>query len=208
MGPMGGDLEEIDHFTIEKCVLRWWFFHSLLEKWSLVNFQIVNERKRKFRAAEIRFYLHKDCCAAGIRFHLHKDFLVAVIEFSLHKEFHKKNHENQWYIQKFSALRAPICKGIQRKYIRKMTGNKWYFMITWGRCDVKWRFSKGERGFAGEQKFLTYGMITWCHDVMMTWCHDVMMSWWHDDMMTWWHDDMIESHHASGYILHSIRSLI
>ena len=107
-----------------------YMFRLLFENRSLVNFQIVNEQKRKFRAAEIRFYLHKDCCAAGIRFYLHKDFRVAGIEFSLHKEFHKKNHENQWYIQKFSALRAPLCKGIQRKYVRKMTDNNWYFMTT------------------------------------------------------------------------------
>ena len=46
------------------------------------------------------------------------------------KNYHKINHENPWDIQNFSALRAPLCKGIQRKYLRKMTDNKWYFMIT------------------------------------------------------------------------------
>ena len=42
--------------------------HFLLENPSLTNVQIGNERKREFRAAEMRFYLHKEFCAAGIRF--------------------------------------------------------------------------------------------------------------------------------------------
>ena len=42
--------------------------HVLFENPSLINFQIGNERKREFRAAEMRFYLHKEFCAAGIRF--------------------------------------------------------------------------------------------------------------------------------------------
>ena len=42
--------------------------HFLFENPSLINFQIGNERKREFRAAEMRFYLHKEFCAAGIRF--------------------------------------------------------------------------------------------------------------------------------------------
>ena len=42
--------------------------HFLLENPSLINFQIGNERKREFRAAEMRLYLHKEFRAAGIRF--------------------------------------------------------------------------------------------------------------------------------------------
>ena len=42
--------------------------HFLFENPSLINFQIGNKRKREFRAAEMRFYLHKEFCAAGIRF--------------------------------------------------------------------------------------------------------------------------------------------
>ena len=42
--------------------------HFLFENPSLINFQIGNERKREFRAAEMRFYLHKEFWAAGIRF--------------------------------------------------------------------------------------------------------------------------------------------
>ena len=40
----------------------------LFENPSLINFKIGNERKREFRAAEMRFHLHKEFCAAGIRF--------------------------------------------------------------------------------------------------------------------------------------------
>ena len=53
--------------------------HSPFEKRSLIDFQIGNERKREFRAAEIRFYLHKEFCAAEIRFCLHKEFRAAEI---------------------------------------------------------------------------------------------------------------------------------
>ena len=48
--------------------------HFLFENPSLINFQIGNERKREFRAAEMRFYLHKEFCAAEIRFYLYKEF--------------------------------------------------------------------------------------------------------------------------------------
>ena len=41
--------------------------HFLFEKRSFV-FLIGNERKREFRAAEMRFYPHKEFRAAGIRF--------------------------------------------------------------------------------------------------------------------------------------------
>ena len=40
--------------------------HFLRENPSLINFQIGNERKREFRAAEMRFYLHKEFRAAEI----------------------------------------------------------------------------------------------------------------------------------------------
>ena len=40
----------------------------LFENQSLIDFQIGNERKREFRAAEMRFYLHRELRAAGIRF--------------------------------------------------------------------------------------------------------------------------------------------
>ena len=42
--------------------------HVLFENQSLIDFQIENERKREFRAAEMRFYLHEEFRAAGIRF--------------------------------------------------------------------------------------------------------------------------------------------
>ena len=45
--------------------------HFLFENPSLINFQIGNERKREFRAAEMRFYLHKEFRAAGIRFFIY-----------------------------------------------------------------------------------------------------------------------------------------
>ena len=42
--------------------------HFLFENPSSINFQIGNERKREFCAAEMRFHLHKEFCAAGIWF--------------------------------------------------------------------------------------------------------------------------------------------
>ena len=42
--------------------------HFLFENQSFIDFPIGNERKREFRAAEMRFYLHKEFCAAGIMF--------------------------------------------------------------------------------------------------------------------------------------------
>ena len=48
--------------------------HFLFEKHSFIDFQIGKERKREFRAAEMRFYLHKEFCAAEIRFYLYKEF--------------------------------------------------------------------------------------------------------------------------------------
>ena len=42
--------------------------YFFFEKHSLIDFQIGKGRKREFRAAEMRFYLHKEFCAAGIRF--------------------------------------------------------------------------------------------------------------------------------------------
>ena len=57
-------LKEIG-FAFDRCGSRGYFF---FENASLINFQIGNEGKREFRAAEMRFYLHKEFCAAGIRF--------------------------------------------------------------------------------------------------------------------------------------------
>ena len=48
--------------------------HFLFQNQSFIDFQIGNERKREFRAAEMRFYLHKEFCAAEIRFYLYKEF--------------------------------------------------------------------------------------------------------------------------------------
>ena len=42
--------------------------YFLFEKHSLIDFRRRNERKREFRAAEMRFYLHKEFRAARIRF--------------------------------------------------------------------------------------------------------------------------------------------
>ena len=47
--------------------------HFLFEKRSLIDFRIGNERKREFRAAEIRFYLHEEFRAAEIGLSLHKE---------------------------------------------------------------------------------------------------------------------------------------
>ena len=73
----GGALDENGCFTERKCVLRCDRYgsrgHFLFENQSLVDFQIINERKREFRAAEMRFYLHKEFCAAEIRFYLYKE---------------------------------------------------------------------------------------------------------------------------------------
>ncbi len=54
--------------------------HFFFEKHSLIDFQIGKERKREFRAAEMRFYLHKEFCAAEIRFYLHKEYVGAILK--------------------------------------------------------------------------------------------------------------------------------
>ena len=73
----GGALDENGCFTERKCVLRWTAMDleaiSYLKSNHLsifIDFQIGNERKREFRAAEMRLYLHKEFCAAEIRFYL------------------------------------------------------------------------------------------------------------------------------------------
>ena len=48
--------------------------YFFFEKHSLIDFQIGKGRKREFRAAELRFSLHKEFCAAEIRFYLYKEF--------------------------------------------------------------------------------------------------------------------------------------
>ena len=42
--------------------------YFFFEKHSLIDFHIGKGRKREFRAAELRFSLHKEFCAAEIRF--------------------------------------------------------------------------------------------------------------------------------------------
>ena len=138
---MGAILMKMSVFVKENALRVNHLFHYG-KKWSLVDFQIGNERKREFRPAEIRFYLHKefraadirlylhkdcrsagtrlylhkDCCAAGIRVHLHKDVRVAGIEFSLHKEFHKKNHDKSMvYSKNFRAARDNLLRIYEEK---------------------------------------------------------------------------------------------
>ena len=48
--------------------------YFFFETHSLIDFQIGKGRKREFRAAELRFSLHKEFCAAEIRFYLYKEF--------------------------------------------------------------------------------------------------------------------------------------
>ena len=54
--------------------------HFLFENPSLINFQIGNERKREFRAAEIRFYLHKLFARPRSGFYLHKLSVGAILK--------------------------------------------------------------------------------------------------------------------------------
>ena len=60
----GEDLDENGCFTSRTCVLRLDRYGSsgyfLFEKHSLIDFQIGKGRKREFRAAELRFSLHKE----------------------------------------------------------------------------------------------------------------------------------------------------
>ena len=74
----GDDLDENSCFTSRTCVLRLDRYGSsgyfFFEKHSLIDFQIGKGRKREFRAAELRFSLHKEFCAAEIRFYLYKEF--------------------------------------------------------------------------------------------------------------------------------------
>ena len=82
------------------------FTKSLPDPLARIRFYLHKD----FRAVEIRFYLHKEFRVAEISFYLHKDFRAAEIGFSLHKEFFiRKIMKNQWYVSKFSALRALIC---------------------------------------------------------------------------------------------------
>ena len=74
----GEALDENGCFTSRTCVLRLDRYGSsgyfFFEKHSLIDFQIGKGRKREFRAAEMRFSLHKEFCAAEIRFYLYKEF--------------------------------------------------------------------------------------------------------------------------------------
>ena len=38
------------------------------------------KNKREFRAAELRFSVHKEFCAAEIRFYLHKEYVGAILK--------------------------------------------------------------------------------------------------------------------------------
>ena len=57
--------------------------YVFFEKPSLIDFQIGKGRKREFRAAELRFSLHKEFCAAEIRFYLHKEYVGAILKGKL-----------------------------------------------------------------------------------------------------------------------------
>ena len=74
----GGDLDENGCFTSKEMRFALYRYGSrgnfLFQNQSFIDFQIGNERKREFRAAEMRFYLHKEFCAAEIRFYLYKEF--------------------------------------------------------------------------------------------------------------------------------------
>ena len=79
----GEDLDENGCFTSRTCVLRLDRYGSsgyfFFEKHSLIDFHIGKGRKREFRAAELRFSLHKEFCAAEIRFYLHKEYVGAML---------------------------------------------------------------------------------------------------------------------------------
>ena len=80
----GEDLDENGYFTLRTCVLRLDRYGSsgyfFFEKHPLIDFQIGKGRKREFRAAELRFSLHKEFCAAEIRFYLHKEYVGAILK--------------------------------------------------------------------------------------------------------------------------------
>ena len=80
----GDDLDENGCFTSRTCVLRLDRYGSsgyfFFEKHSLIDFKIGKGRKREFRAAELRFSLHKEFCAAEIRFYLHKEYVGAILK--------------------------------------------------------------------------------------------------------------------------------
>ena len=80
----GEALDENGCFTSRTCVLRLDRYGSsgyfFFEKHSLIDFQIGKGRKREFRAAELRFSLHKEFCAAEIRFYLYKEYVGAILK--------------------------------------------------------------------------------------------------------------------------------
>ena len=80
----GEDLDENCCFTSRTCGLRLNRYGSsgyfFFETHSLIDFQIGKGRKREFRAAELRFSLHKEFCAAEIQFYLHKEHVGAILK--------------------------------------------------------------------------------------------------------------------------------
>ena len=101
--------------------------YFFFEKHSLIDFQIGKGRKREFRAAELRFSLHKEFCAAEIRFYLYKEYVGASLKKIIILLREIWSHMDKFSIYfKISAMRT-----------------------AGGRCVRKWRFSKKKTAFAG-----------------------------------------------------------
>ena len=81
--------------------------NSLFGNRSLVDFQTVNERKRKYRKHKIRFYLHKDSRAAEISFYLHKEFSrISSVQWGRCDEKYQNwnSHLNNFIKEKWSCF--------------------------------------------------------------------------------------------------------
>ena len=116
-----------------RCWWRWLFYLSKT-RCALTVFAMV-----QFRAAAIRFYLHKEFHAAKIRFSLHKECRAAEIRFYLHKDFQRKLMKKQWFISKiFRAARAHLLR-ISEENNGSVDG---------GWCGWKWLLYKGKMRFA------------------------------------------------------------
>ena len=125
-----------------------------------MNFQKGNERKREFRAAEIRFYLHKLFARPRSGFYLHKlsvsdleesDRRYGAVCSDTYFKFRPTCSRFRYWVSHgeiFPAARA----NWSRNPIRR-TAYRYNFLLgtqtlKWGgRYDKKWRFSKNEFEF-------------------------------------------------------------
>ena len=100
--------------------------YFFFEKHPLIDFQIGKGRKREFRAAELRFSLHKEFCAAEIRFYLHKEYVGAILKKIV--ILLKKNWSHMDKFQYLKIFRA-ACANLFRISRENLCKSMVYFQI-------------------------------------------------------------------------------